>query len=130
MKILVTGGAGYIGSHTVVELAAANYTPIILDNFSNAEKRVLKALEKIIGKPVKLYEGDCTDPAFMEGVFATEKDIRGVIHFAAYKAVGESVQEPLKYYENNVYSLVLLLKMMQKVRNKEPCIFFVLHCLR
>lgn len=115
-KIIVTGGAGYIGSHTVVELAAANYQPIIIDNFSNADKKVLAALEKLVGEPVKLYEGDCTDPKFMEAVFATEKNISGVIHFAAYKAVGESVQEPLKYYENNVGSLVLLLKTMIKFK--------------
>lgn len=117
-KILVTGGAGYIGSHTVVALAAANYTPIIIDNFSNAEKSVIAALGKIIGAPVKFYEGDCTDIQFMEQVFSFEKDIEGVIHFAAYKAVGESVQEPLKYYENNVYSLILLLKMMQQANIK------------
>lgn len=117
-KILVTGGAGYIGSHTVVALAEANYTPIIIDNFSNAEKSVITALGKIIGEPVKFYEGDCTDVQFMEQVFSFEKDIEGVIHFAAYKAVGESVQEPLKYYENNVYSLILLLKMMQQAKIK------------
>jgi len=113
-KILVTGGAGYIGSHTVVELAAANYTPIVIDNFSNAEKKVIPALEKLVGEPVKLYEGDCTDPKFMDDVFTQEKNISGVIHFAAFKAVGESVQEPLKYYENNVGSLVLLLKVMNQ----------------
>lgn len=118
-KILVTGGAGYIGSHTVVALKEANYIPIIIDNFSNAEKSVIPALEQIIGDPVKLYEGDCTDSQFMEQVFSQEKDLAGVIHFAAYKAVGESVLEPLKYYENNVYSLILLLKIMQRfqVRN-------------
>ena len=113
-KILVTGGAGYIGSHTVVELAAANYTPIIIDNFSNAEKKVLTALEELIGDPIKLYEGDCTDPEFMRDVFTQEKNISGVIHFAAYKAVGESVQQPLKYYQNNVGSLVLLLEVMKQ----------------
>lgn len=113
-KILVTGGAGYIGSHTVVELVAANFQPIIIDNFSNADKKVIASLEKLIGEPVKLYAGDCTDPKFMEEVFTTEKNLSGVIHFAAYKAVGESVQEPLKYYENNVGSLVLLLKTMQR----------------
>lgn len=118
-KILVTGGAGYIGSHTVVALKEANYTPIIIDNFSNAEKSVIPALEEILGEPVKLYEGDCTDPQFLEHVFTQEKNIEGVIHFAAYKAVGESVLEPLKYYENNVYSLILLLKVMERsqVRN-------------
>lgn len=118
MKILVTGGAGYIGSHTVVELIASNYNPVIVDNFSNADKKVLTALEKITGQRIKFYEGDCTDPEFMEAVFASENDISGVIHFAAYKAVGESVQEPLKYYHNNVYSLILLLKIMQKFKVK------------
>lgn len=118
-KILVTGGAGYIGSHTVVALKEANYIPVIIDNFSNAEQSVIPALEKILGEPVKLYEGDCTDIQFMEHVFTQERDIAGVIHFAAYKAVGESVLEPLKYYENNVYSLILLLKVMERfqVRN-------------
>ncbi len=115
-KILVTGGAGYIGSHTVVALKEANYVPIIVDNFSNAEKSVIPALEKILGEKVKVYEGDCTDRQFMEDVFAQEKDIEGVIHFAAYKAVGESVLEPLKYYENNVYSLILLLKVMERFK--------------
>lgn len=117
-KILVTGGAGYIGSHTVVALKEANYIPVIVDNFSNAEKSVIPALEKILGEPVKLHEGDCTDSRFMEKVFAEEKDIEGVIHFAAYKAVGESVLEPLKYYENNIYSLILLLKTMERFQVK------------
>lgn len=112
-KILVTGGAGYIGSHTVVELFNAGYQPVIVDNFSNSEKSVLDGLKAIIGQPVTLYEGDCNDEAFLKNVFQQEHDITGVIHFAAYKAVGESVQKPLEYYQNNVGSLMTLLKVMQ-----------------
>lgn len=113
-KILVTGGAGYIGSHTVVELANAGYEPVIIDNFSNAEPSVLKGIEKIAGKPIKFYEGDCNDLAYLENLFRAEKNVSGIIHFAAYKAVGESVVEPLKYYENNIGSLMVLLKLMKK----------------
>ncbi len=113
-KIIVTGGAGYIGSHTVVELLSSGFTPIIIDNFSNAEHRVLDRLETITGQKVKLYDGDCTDTAFMEEVFNSEPEIEGIIHFAAYKAVGESVEKPLDYYRNNVGSLLVLLDLMQK----------------
>ena len=118
MNILVTGGAGYIGSHVVVELHNAGYRPIIVDNFSNSDKSVLDGLKKIIGQEVILYEGDCRNKEFMDSVFSSE-DINGVIHFAALKAVGESVEKPLEYYDNNVGSLVLLLQLMKKyiVRN-------------
>ena len=111
MKIIVTGGAGYIGSHTVVELNNSGYEPIIIDNFSNSEKSVLDGLQEIIGVKVKLYEGDCTDKAFMRDVFKIENP-DGAIHFAAYKAVGESVDNPLKYYHNNLVSLIVLLDNM------------------
>jgi len=113
-KILVTGGAGYIGSHTVVELFNAGYEPIVLDNFSNAEESVLKRIEEIIKTPVKLYNGDCNDEKFLQDILEKEQTISGIIHFAAYKAVGESVDEPLKYYENNIGSLVTLLKNIPK----------------
>ncbi len=113
-KIIVTGGAGYIGSHTVVELINAGYQPIIIDNFANAEKSAMDGLKTITGQAVPLYEGDCNDSAFMQEVFSKEKDIAGVIHFAAYKAVGESVAEPLKYYHNNIGSLLVLLKVMEQ----------------
>ncbi len=113
-KVLVTGGAGYIGSHTVVELVAAGYTPVIIDNYSNAEPSVLKGIEKIAGTPIKFYEGDCNDVSYVENLLRTEKNIQGIIHFAAYKAVGESVLEPVKYYENNIGSLLVLLKLMKK----------------
>ncbi len=111
MKILVTGGAGYIGSHTVVELAAAGYEPIIVDDFRNSERWVLNGLREITGKDIKIYEIDCSSEALGD-VFRQEKDIAGAIHFAAYKAVGESAAKPLDYYENNVLSTVRLLRCL------------------
>ena len=111
-SIIVTGGAGYIGSHTVVALVEAGYEPVIVDNFSNADHGVLKGLKAILGHDVKLYEGDCNDVDFMRSVFKSESDIFGVIHFAAFKAVGESVQKPAMYYENNIGSLLVLMKVM------------------
>jgi UDP-glucose 4-epimerase len=113
MKILVTGGAGFIGSHTVVELHQSGFEPIIIDNFSNSEEKVLSRLESIIGKPVVCYNADCNDEAALRQVFEKEK-IDGVIHFAASKAVGESVEKPLMYYQNNLGSTLLMLKTMQE----------------
>jgi len=113
MQILVTGGLGFIGSHTVVALNEANYEPIIIDNLSNSEKFILERLEQITGKSIPFYEGDCCGFGLLENIFSAQK-IEGIIHFAAYKAVGESVAEPLKYYENNLLSLITLLKVMQK----------------
>ena len=112
-KIIVTGGAGYIGSHTVVELFNNGFEPIIVDNFSNSDRSVLDGIQSIIGIKVKMYEGDCTDKSFMRGVFRIEEPF-GAIHFAAYKAVGESVEKPLKYYHNNIDSLVVLLGCMEE----------------
>lgn len=111
MKILVTGGAGFIGSHTVVELHNAGFESIILDNFSNSEKRVLAGIEQIIGESVKYYEADINDASTWNTVFSEQK-IDGIIHFAAVKAVGESVEKPLKYYRNNVSATVLMLEKM------------------
>ncbi len=113
MKILVTGGAGFIGSHTVVELYNAGFEPIIVDNFSNSEKSALAGIEKIIGQTIKHYDTDCNDAAALVDIFENEK-IEGVIHFAASKAVGESVEDPLKYYENNINSTIILLKIMKR----------------
>jgi UDP-glucose 4-epimerase len=115
-KILVTGGAGYIGSHTVVELEEAGYEPIIIDNFSNTEERSLQGIADILGRDVTCHRIDCTDAAALRGVFEQEPGIVGVIHFAAYKAVGESVAEPLKYYHNNIGSLVALLQVMEEFK--------------
>lgn len=112
-NILVTGGAGYIGSHVVVKLHEAGFNPIILDNFSNSAYSVLEGLKTITGKQFKLYEADCLDTGIFDKIFA-EQEILGVIHFAAKKAVGESVQQPLYYYENNIVSLVYLLQAMTK----------------
>jgi UDP-glucose 4-epimerase len=113
-KILVTGGTGFIGSHAVVELAEAGYTPVIVDNFVNSSEKVLFQLQDILGTQITCYQVDCTDEQALEQVFASEQDLDGVIHFAAYKAVGESVREPLKYYHNNVVSLVSLLRVMDR----------------
>lgn len=113
MKILVTGGAGFIGSHTVVELHQSGFEPIIIDNFSNSEEKVLTRLENIIGQSVVCYQADCNDEAALRQIFEKEK-IDGVIHFAASKAVGESVEKPLMYYQNNIGSTLLLLKIMQE----------------
>jgi UDP-glucose 4-epimerase len=109
MNILVTGGAGFIGSHTVVKLIAAGHTPIILDNFCNSNQSSLEGIETITGTRPKLYEGDCTDAQFVTSVFEAEA-IDGIIHFAALKAVGESMNNPLLYYRNNLDSLITILE--------------------
>lgn len=114
MKILVTGGAGFIGSHTVVALHKAGYEAVIVDDFSNSERFILDRLQRIIGKRPKAYEIDCADEASMEKLFQSEKDLAGVIHFAAYKSVPESVSDPLKYYSKNIGSLCVVLKLMKK----------------
>ncbi len=112
MKVLVTGGAGYIGSHTVVELFSVGHTPVIVDNFCNSEKWIVDRIEEISGKRPVVYEGDCADKDFVAEVFEKEKDIDAVIHFAGYKAVGESVEKPLEYYRNNLNTLITLLDVM------------------
>ena len=112
--ILVTGGAGYIGSHTIVELITAGYTPIIVDNLCNTSTQNIDGIEKIINTEVKWHNVDCTDKKAMDKVFIEHGKIKGVIHFAAYKAVEESVQNPQKYYDNNMGSLEVVLKCMQK----------------
>jgi UDP-glucose 4-epimerase len=116
-KILITGGAGYIGSHTTVALFHAGFEPIIIDDFSNSEKSVLKRLQQILDQEVKCYEGDCNDHKLMDKIFS-ENEVSGVIHFAAHKAVGESTQLPLKYYRNNIGSLLVILETMKAFRVK------------
>ncbi|HMJ69166.1 MAG TPA: UDP-glucose 4-epimerase GalE [Cyclobacteriaceae bacterium] len=112
-KILVTGGAGFIGAHTVVELTAAGYQPVIVDNLSRSDRTLLEGTEKILKHKTPFYEGDCADRNFLSKVFETEKDIEGAMHFAAYKSVGESVQFPAMYYSNNLNSLITLLNVMK-----------------
>ena len=114
MNVLVTGGTGYIGSHTVVELINKGYTPVIADNFSNSRKDVLAAIEKITGKKINFIEVDICDKESTKKIF-TDNKISATIHFAAYKAVGESVNEPLKYYRNNLLSLVNLLEIYKEM---------------
>ena len=108
-KILVTGGIGYIGSHTVVELHNAGYEVVIVDNLSNSNIKILDQLEQITGKRHEFVELDLQDPKAVDNFAAENQNIAGIIHFAAYKAVGESVEQPLKYYRNNFYSLINLL---------------------
>jgi UDP-glucose 4-epimerase len=108
-KILVTGGLGYIGSHTVVELINAGYEPVIVDDLSNSHPTILDQITKITGKKPVFHQLDLCDQAGVRNLATAEPDITGIIHFAASKAVGESVQFPLKYYRNNIYSLINLL---------------------
>ncbi len=113
-KIIVTGGAGYIGSHTLVELSANNFEPIIVDNLCNTSIQNIKGAEEIIGKHIPFYNVDCTNEEALNDVFEQEKNIEGAIHFAAYKSVEESVREPEKYHSNNIGSLQVLLNVMKK----------------
>jgi len=124
-KILVTGGTGYIGSHTVVELFEAGYTPIIIDNLSNSNLGILSQIEKIIGIKPEFHNFDLCDEAKVNNFVQANKDIEGVIHFAAYKAVGESVEKPLKYYHNNFFSLINLL---QAFSDREVNVVFSSSC--
>ena len=110
-SVLVTGGAGYIGSHTTVELIEAGYEVIVVDNFSNSDSSSLEGVAKITGVRPTFIEGDCCDKEFMRSLFE-RYDFDSVIHFAAYKAVGESVAEPMKYYRNNIVSFVTILELM------------------
>lgn len=119
--ILVTGGSGYIGSHTVLELLNKNYDVVVVDNFSNSSYESLRRVQKITGKTVTFYEADIRDVAAMENIFSTHK-FDAVIHFAAFKAVGESCKLPLKYYENNISGTVSLLQIMEK-HNVKKIIF-------
>ena len=111
-KILVTGGTGYIGSHTVVELHAAGYEVVVIDNLSNSNIEVLDGIEKISGKRPVFVEGDCTDINTLRRLFEENPGINAIINFAASKAVGESVQKPLLYYRNNLNTLTNLLELM------------------
>ncbi len=112
-KVLVTGGAGYIGSHTLLALDSAGYEVVILDDFSNSNPAILPRLEKIAGKSFVLLQGDLKDKEWVESVFAMNH-FDAVLHFAGYKAVGESVAKPLLYYENNISGTVNLLQAMEK----------------
>ena len=113
MSVLVTGGSGFIGSHTVVELQEAGYDVVVIDNLSNSTEKSLQRVQEITGKPVKFYKVDIRDREGLEKVFA-EEQIDSCIHFAGLKAVGESVQKPWEYYENNIGGTLVLLDVMKK----------------
>ena len=117
MNVLVTGGAGYIGSHTCVELLENGYGVVVIDNLVNANPVSLKRVEQITGKTVRFYEGDVRDEALLRKIFA-ENDISCVIHFAGLKAVGESVEKPWEYYDNNLNTPLVLTKVMKEVGMK------------
>ena len=118
MKILVTGGAGYIGSHTCVELLKNNYEVVVIDNLSNAKEEVIGNVKKITNKDFVFYKGDVCDKELLEKIF-DENKIDAVIHFAGYKAVGESVEKPLEYYENNIGSTINLCNVMREYNCKK-----------
>ena len=120
MKVLVTGGLGFIGSHTVCELLEKDYQVVIIDNLYNSKLDVLDRIKKITSKDVKFYQGDVQDLTLLEKIFKEESP-EAIIHFAGYKAVGESVSKPLEYYDNNLSSTLALLKMMKKYH----CLNFV-----
>ena len=112
MKILVTGGAGYIGSHTLIELLQKGYETVVIDNFSNSSPKSIQRVEQITGKKVTLYEGDVRDKKVLERIFSEHK-IDWVIHFAGLKAVGESCTKPIEYYDNNLYGTLVLIETMR-----------------
>lgn len=113
-KVLVTGAAGYIGAHTVVELFNSGYSPVLVDNFAKSDRTLLDGIAKIINRQLPFFEGDCNDANFLKTVFEAEGPFDCVLHFAAFKSVGESVADPLLYYRNNLGSLVALLEVMKK----------------
>jgi UDP-glucose 4-epimerase len=118
MSILVTGGAGYIGSHTCIEMQNAGYDVVVIDNLDNSNKEALNRVEKITGKPVKFYEEDVRNKEALRKIFK-ENNIEAVIHFAGLKAVGESVREPIMYYDNNLISTIALLEVMNEFSVKK-----------
>ncbi|MBP3619940.1 MAG: SDR family NAD(P)-dependent oxidoreductase, partial [Clostridia bacterium] len=117
MMILLTGGLGYIGSHTAVELLNSGYEVVIIDNLSNSKPETKQKIETITKKSVIFYEGDVRNEALMSEIFAKHK-IEAVIHFAGFKAVGESTQKPIEYYDNNINSTLVLLNVMKKFNVK------------
>ena len=122
-RVLVTGAAGYIGSHTVVELVNAGYDVVGVDNFSNSSPDMLKGIEAITGRPLPFMELDCSDKSQFAQVFEKYPDITAAIHFAAHKAVGESVQQPLKYFENNLRSLLYLIELSVRDGRRRGIVF-------
>ena len=127
-QVLVTGGAGYIGSHTVISLVNAGYQPVILDNFSNSTTQVVDNLQEIVQRPITYYHGDCRDTNLVSSIFR-DHQLNGVIHFAASKAVGESVEKPLHYYKNNLDSLMGHFECYERIQSLQSSFFFFLYSL-
>ena len=123
MSILLTGGLGYIGSHTAVSLVEEGFDIVIVDNLSNSSIKTLAKIEEITGKKIKFYEVDVCDAIGLEQIFKENK-IETVIHFAGYKAVGESIEKPIMYYKNNLISTLNLCKMMKKYNCKKIANYF------
>ncbi|MGY6561608.1 MAG: UDP-glucose 4-epimerase GalE [Luteibaculaceae bacterium] len=115
-KVLVTGGTGFIGSHTVISLVEKGYEPILIDNFSNSIPQILGRIKSITGKDIRFFEGDCTDFSFLKNVVNQVNGVESIIHFAAFKAVGESVEEPLKYFQNNLGSTINILYLAKELK--------------
>ena len=115
-KVIVTGGTGYIGSHTAVELLQSGYEPILLDDFSNSQASVLEGLKEITARSLRFYEGQIQKPGHLDEIIDTEGAIEAIIHFAASKSVGESVMDPVKYYDNNLNSTIAVLSAMKRHR--------------
>jgi UDP-glucose 4-epimerase len=113
-KVLVTGGAGYIGSHTIISLIEAGYEPIVIDNLMRSDETLLRGIEKITNQKLEFHKGSCCDESFLDSVFEKHGMFNCVIHFAALKSVVESVKNPLLYFENNIGSLTTLLKVMER----------------
>lgn len=128
MSILVTGGAGFIGSHTCVELLENGYDVVVVDNLSNSCEKSLERVKEITGKEVTFYKGDILDREFLEGVFEKE-DIASCIHFAGLKAVGESVEKPWEYYHNNLTGTLILVDVLKKYGAKNLIFFIFCDCL-
>ena len=133
MSILVTGGAGYIGSHTCVELLNQGYDVVVVDNLANSSKKSLERVEEITGKKLTFYEADLLDRNAMEKIFEKE-DIDSVIHFAGLKAVGESVAKPIEYYYNNITGTLILCDVMRNhgVKNivfSSSCLLYTSRCV-
>ena len=129
MSVLVTGGAGYIGSHTCVEMLNSGYDVVVIDNLDNSSSESLNRVEKITGKKVKFYENDVRDKEALRKIF-TENKIDSVIHFAGLKAVGESVRKPMLYYANNLESTIALIEVMTEFNVKKNRVFFFCNRLR
>ena len=125
-KVLVTGGCGFIGSHTIVDLLHSGYRVISVDNYSNSEPEVIDRIAAITGVTVQNYAVDLCDREATQGIFEAHPDIQGVIHFAAYKAVGESVENPFKYFRNNLVSLINVTEECR--RRKVPCFVYSSSC--